>query len=129
LCISLFIIKCCQAVWRKITCLKDKNFSSMLYFVLFSLKIRLLSPEFFPTVRRKGLCKVCWQTALWWIWPVKANTCFLIFLPVPQFFIVCHTVPWIYCLWNLRYISTMALRRKLHDDDLESKLICDMDSD
>jgi len=29
----------------------------MLYFVLFSLKIRLLSPEFFLTVGRKGLCE------------------------------------------------------------------------
>jgi hypothetical protein len=28
-----------------------------MYFVMFSLKIRLLSPEFFPTVRRKDLCE------------------------------------------------------------------------
>jgi len=36
---------------------KDRNFGSMYYFIHFSLKIKLLSPEFFSHVLQKGLCE------------------------------------------------------------------------
>jgi hypothetical protein len=54
---SQFIIKCFQAAQKKNNFLKDRKFGSVLYFVLCSLKFRLLSLESFSIVPGKGLCE------------------------------------------------------------------------
>jgi hypothetical protein len=50
----MFIIKHFQAGGGGV---KDRNFGSMLYSILFTLRIRLLSPEFFSSAPGKDLCE------------------------------------------------------------------------
>ena len=84
-CVSLFITKHFQAVQNKNNFHQD----SMLYFIPFRLKIRLLSPELFSSVLGKGLC----DGLLTKRFTATSNlTYFSVFLPVPQSFSVCHTV-------------------------------------
>jgi hypothetical protein len=50
----------------------------------------------------------------------------------PHSFCVCRTVQWPCRLWKLfreYIISIMARRRHIRDEDIESQLICDIDSD
>ena len=56
LCVSLFIMKCFQSA-QEINFLEERKVGTILYFVLCSLKFRLLSCEFFSIVPGKGLCE------------------------------------------------------------------------
>ena len=130
LCVSLFIIKYFQSLQKKINFLNERKFGSLLYFVLCSLKFRLLSCEF-SIVPGRGLC----ESLLTKRFTTTRNlSCerkhmFLgIFTSMP-FISVCHTVQWNYRSWNSFGISTMAHRRNLRNENTESELNCEIGSD
>jgi hypothetical protein len=64
---------------------------------------------------------------------VKGNTCFSEFAPVPTLFQrLSHSAVILSVVKTISYTqisSTMARRRILCDEDIESHLICDTDSD
>jgi hypothetical protein len=102
------------------------------------VSFRLLSPEFLPTLKGKYFCEGLLTkkfTVLQpsGIWPVKGKICFLVFLPVPTLFQCLSQSAVILSLLKIisyKYIlSTMAPRRQLPDEDIESKMICHTDSD
>jgi hypothetical protein len=127
--VSLFITKRFHAAQNKNNFHQDRDVTSMLYFIPFSLKIRLLSPELFSSVLGKGLCDGLLTKRFT---TMRNLTCkrecrlLSIFTSTPV--IQCLSRSGCnYCSWNSFHIKTTAHWRNLPDEDNKSKLICGND--
>jgi hypothetical protein len=127
-CVSLFITKCFQAVQNKNNFRQDKDVSSILYFIPFNLKIRLLSPELFSSVLGKGL----YDGLLTKRFTTRNFTCqrecrFLsIFTSTPVIQCLSHSAVQLLLMIFISY-KNHGSQEKSCDEDNESKLICDND--
>lgn len=103
----------------------------MSYSILFSLRIRLLSPEFFSSGLRKGLCEGLWTkrfTATRNLTCKREHLFPCIFTSTPVNQCLSHSAVKLSLVKIISY-RIMADRKNLRDDDIKYELVCDNDSD